>query len=87
MSVSCPSCGAVASYGREIGHKAGCVQLERRDFSQAYETVTIPRAQYEALMAAAQYVLSGYDHIVPCACRLCGLRGALRAAGIETESK
>ena len=29
MSVSCPDCGAVASYGQELGHKSDCPSLNR----------------------------------------------------------
>ena len=29
MSVTCPDCGAVASYGREIAHKSDCPSLNR----------------------------------------------------------
>ena len=29
MSVSCPDCGAVASYGQEIGHRSDCPSLSR----------------------------------------------------------
>lgn len=28
MSVQCPDCGAIASYGYELGHRTGCPQLE-----------------------------------------------------------
>lgn len=29
MSAHCPDCGAVASYGQEIGHRRGCPALQR----------------------------------------------------------
>lgn len=29
MSVNCPDCGVVASYGHEIGHKADCPSLKK----------------------------------------------------------
>jgi hypothetical protein len=29
MSVQCPDCGAVASYGQEIGHKSDCPSLKK----------------------------------------------------------
>lgn len=29
MSVRCKDCGAIASYGNEIGHKSDCPALER----------------------------------------------------------
>lgn len=29
MSVSCPDCGAVASYGHEIAHKSDCQSLKK----------------------------------------------------------
>lgn len=29
MSIQCPDCGAIASYGHEIGHKSDCLSLSR----------------------------------------------------------
>src|SRR5574340_38232 len=29
MSIHCPQCGAVASYGHELGHKSDCPSLRR----------------------------------------------------------
>ena len=34
MSVQCNDCGAVASYGHEIGHKSDCPSLRPFDFSK-----------------------------------------------------
>lgn len=29
MSISCPDCGAVASYGNELGHKSDCPSIKK----------------------------------------------------------
>lgn len=30
MSITCPQCGAVASYGNELGHKSDCPSLRKQ---------------------------------------------------------
>ena len=58
----------------------------------AGDTVTIPSAQYEALMAGAKEFLAEWGNYKrPCICAACtrrsGVLAAIRAAGIDEESK
>lgn len=39
MSVSCPHCGAVASYGREIGHRSDCPGTTPRERQKVLSVV------------------------------------------------
>ena len=91
-----------ASYGREIGHKAGCVQLERSDRMQrAFDRLAIEEEdnvtiQREALLTAHRVLTSLVKpnpnesalHVFAHAVEAeTKVRAALRAAGIDLEEK
>lgn len=70
MSVRCPDCGAVASYGRELGHKSDCpaLALRPRRMARTDETRQPPsQAMSEAIASipAHLYWLMGKGRTRP----------------------
>jgi hypothetical protein len=43
MSVRCEDCGAVASYGQELGHKSDCPSRSFGDARRAWKDPTCPK--------------------------------------------
>lgn len=43
MSAHCPDCGAVASYGHEIGHRSDCPSLRPEPRKSSYQDPTCPK--------------------------------------------
>jgi hypothetical protein len=54
MSVRCPDCGAVASYGHELGHRSDCPSLRKRAEVDIWDGLLRRRAR--------EYVERGMSH-------------------------